>query len=64
MTPSGNPNPPTESFNSNNQITGLSYDQAGNQLSVNGNTVAYDFENHVTSETDGVTQAVESYVYV
>jgi RHS repeat-associated protein len=63
MTPSGNPNPPTESFNSNNQITGLSYDQAGNQISVNGNTVAYDFENHVTSETDGVTQAVESYVY-
>jgi len=41
----------------------FAYDQAGNQLSVNGNTVAYDFENYVISETDGVTQAVESYLY-
>ncbi len=63
MTPSGNPAPPTESFNSNNQIVGGSYDQAGNQLSVNGNTFQYDFENHIISETESGNGGTETYVY-
>jgi hypothetical protein len=65
MTPSENPAPPTMSFNGNNQLVGQTsgYDQAGNELSVNGNALGYDYEGHITSETDGVTQAVETYVF-
>jgi RHS repeat-associated protein len=63
MTPSGNPSPPTLSFNGNNQIVGQAYDQTGNQLSVNGNMVRYDNENRILAETDGVTQGVETYIY-
>jgi RHS repeat-associated protein len=63
MTPSGNPAPPTVSFNGNNQIVGQTYDQKGNQLTVNGNTLFYDYENRILYETDGVTHGVETYVY-
>ncbi len=63
MTAAGNPGVTSLPFNGNNQIVGASYDQAGNQLKVNGNSVAYDFENHIANETDGVSQAVETYVY-
>lgn len=63
MTPSGRPNPPAISFNSNNQIIGLNYDQAGNQQTVNGNTIAYDWENRIVTETDSVSQGVETYIY-
>jgi RHS repeat-associated protein len=58
------PGAPT-AFNANNQITtgGASFDDAGNQIFVNGNTAAYDAENRQISVTDGVTQSVESYVY-
>ncbi len=45
-------NTPTSNvYNSNNQISGSSYDGAGNQTSVNGNSVAYDGENRVASVT-------------
>jgi RHS repeat-associated protein len=63
MTASGTPAVTSLSFNSNNQITGQTYDQTGNQQTVNGNTLAYDFENRIVSETDGVSHAVETYVY-
>jgi RHS repeat-associated protein len=63
MTPSGNPAPPTVSFNGNNQIVGQQYDQAGDLISANGNTLAYDVENMVATETDGISKAVETYVY-
>jgi RHS repeat-associated protein len=44
--------PTSESvFTAGNQINGNSYDLAGNQTSVNGNTVAYDAENLVKSIT-------------
>jgi len=63
MTPTGNPAPPTVSFNGNNQIVGQTYDQTGNQLSVNGNILVYDYENRLLTETDGVTRGVETYIY-
>jgi RHS repeat-associated protein len=63
MTAAGNPGVTSLPFNSNNQIVGASYDQAGNQLRVNRNTLGYDFENHIVNETDGVSQAIETYVY-
>ncbi len=63
MTPSGNPAPPTVAFNTNNQIATQTYDQAGNLLTVNGNVLSYDYDNMVVTETDGVSQAVETYVY-
>ncbi len=45
-------NTPTSNvYNGNNQISGSSYDGAGNQTTVNGNTVAYDGENRVASVT-------------
>ncbi len=63
MTPSGNPAPPTVAFNTNNQIATQTYDQAGNLLTVNGNVLSYDYDNMVATETDGISQAVETYVY-
>ena len=36
-------------FNGANQMGGQSYDAAGNQLVVNGNSAAYDAENRMTS---------------
>jgi hypothetical protein len=65
MTPSGNPAPRTMSFNGNNQLVGQTSgdDQAGSELSVYGNALGYDYEGHITSKTDGVTQAVETYVF-
>lgn len=38
------------------------YDQAGNDLGVNGNTLAYDAEEMVATETSGGNNAVEAYV--
>jgi YD repeat-containing protein len=63
MTASGNPAVTSLSFNSNNQINGKTYDQTGNQQTAGGNKLAYDFENRIVSETDGVSHAVETYVY-
>jgi len=39
--------PRSNVFNGNNQMTGVSYDAAGNQLTVNGDVLAYDAENRV-----------------
>ena len=46
-----------------NQISGASYDAAGNQLSVNGDTMVYDAEDRRVSATDGMTHGVENYFY-
>src|SRR6185437_16061628 len=48
----------TTPYNAKNQINGASYDLAGNQTVVNGNTLAYDAESRLSSATDGVTHAV------
>ena len=50
-------------YDANNRINGGNYDPAGNQTVVNGNTLAYDAENRLVSETDSVTHAVETYLY-
>jgi hypothetical protein len=39
------------------------YDQKGNQLTVNGNTFFYDYDNRILYETDGVTHGLETFVY-
>ena len=57
-------NTPTANvFNSQNRINGTNYDLAGNQTSVNGDTMAYDAENRQVSATDNTTHAVEKYFY-
>lgn len=57
-------NTPTANvYTAANQISGSSYDLAGNQTVANGNTLAYDAEDRQISETDGVTHAVETYNY-
>ena len=57
-------NTPTANvYTSANRIGGGSYDAAGNQTVVNGNTLAYDAENRLGSATDGVTHAVATYLY-
>jgi YD repeat-containing protein len=56
-------NTPTANVYSGNRIGGASYDAAGNQLVVNGDTLAYDAENRQSSATDGVTHGVETYEY-
>ncbi len=42
---------------------GASFDAAGNELSVNGDTIVYDAENRQVSATDGVTRNIELYSY-
>jgi RHS repeat-associated protein len=53
--------PTTDVFNANNQIAGSSYDTAGNQTLVNGDTLAYDAENRQISST--FAGASETYLY-
>ncbi len=62
---SGNTPTVSTAYNTQNQITtgGASFDAAGNELSVNGDTIVYDAENRQVSATDGVTRNVESYSY-
>lgn len=50
----GNAQLPTNAFSANNsnRLAGVSYDAAGNQLVVNGNTLTYDAESRVTSATN------------
>ncbi len=46
-------NTPTSNvYNANNRISGASYDAGGNQLAVNGDTLAYDAENRQVAATD------------
>ncbi len=46
-------NTPTSNlYNSANQMSGQTYDAAGNQLSVNGNTAGYDAENRMIALTE------------
>ncbi len=51
---SGVPAPPTSTnvFRAANQMAGVPYDAAGNQLVVNGDTLAYDAENRQTSASE------------
>ncbi|MGH9436539.1 MAG: RHS repeat domain-containing protein [Terriglobia bacterium] len=46
-----------------NRVLGGSYDNAGNQTVVKGNTLTYGAENHVASAYDNVTHNTESYLY-
>ncbi|MGH9618542.1 MAG: RHS repeat-associated core domain-containing protein [Bryobacteraceae bacterium] len=55
--------PTMDMFNSKNQVSYFSYDAAGNLLSVNGDTAAYDAENRMTSAYDPVTHNTETYLY-
>ncbi|MBV9765330.1 MAG: hypothetical protein JOZ48_10835 [Acidobacteriaceae bacterium] len=50
-------------FNGDNQIIGSSYDAAGNQLTVNGNTATYDAESRLISVYEPATNATETYGY-
>src|SRR5690242_15821587 len=59
-------NTPTSNvYNGNNQIIGVSYDAAGNQLVVNSNTLTYDAENRQISATEppSLGGATETYAY-
>ena len=59
-------NTPTSNvFNGNNQIGGGSYDAAGNQTGVNGDTAAYDAESRQSSLTEPASlgSGVENYLY-
>jgi YD repeat-containing protein len=57
--------PTANVFNSNNQIVGTSYDAAGNQLLVNGDTLAYDAEGRQKTATAPASLGggSETYVY-
>ncbi len=57
--------PTSNVFNSSNQISGVQYDPAGNQLIVNGNTLNYDAENRQISATEppSLGGGTESYFY-
>jgi YD repeat-containing protein len=63
LAPAGNA--PTANIYSNNRMNGTSYDAAGNQSVVNGNSVAYDAENRQVSVTEppGLGGSTESYLY-
>ena len=50
-------------YDANNRINGGRYDAAGNQTLVNGNALLYDAENRLISETDSVTQGMETLAY-
>jgi RHS repeat-associated protein len=59
-------NTPTSNvYNGNNQMAGTSYDVAGNQVTVNGDVLAYDAENRVAlaMEPPSLGGGVENYVY-
>lgn len=59
-------NTPTANvFNGANQLAGVSYDAAGNQSSVNGDTMTYDAENRQVAATDppALGGGTENYVY-
>ncbi len=57
-------NTPTANvFNAKNQINGTNYDLAGNQTTVNGDTMGYDAENRQISAYDPTSQATETYAY-
>ncbi|MBV9765332.1 MAG: hypothetical protein JOZ48_10845 [Acidobacteriaceae bacterium] len=57
-------NTPTSNvYNSSNQMGGASYDGAGNQVSVNGNTATYDAENRLISVYEPSTHTTETYGY-
>ena len=54
---------PTTNAFTNNRINGASYDPAGNQLLVNGDTLAYDAENRQSAATDNTTHVTQKYLY-
>ena len=59
-------NTPTSNvFNGANRMTGASYDNAGNQTVVNGQTMAYDAENRQIAATDppSLGNGTENYLY-
>jgi RHS repeat-associated protein len=58
-------NTPTSNVYSGNRIAGASYDAAGNQLVVNGDTLTYDAENRQISAREGpaLGGAMETYAY-
>jgi RHS repeat-associated protein len=56
-------NTPTSNVYTNNRNTTTNYDNAGNQLVVNGDTLSYDAENRQSSATDGVTHGTQTYAY-
>ncbi len=58
--PAGN-TPTSDVYTANNQISGTTYDPAGNQQLVNGDTASYDSENHQTSLS--FAGATEAYLY-
>jgi RHS repeat-associated protein len=59
-------NTPTSNvYNGSNRMVGTSYDVAGNQVTVNGDMLVYDAENHVAlaMEPPSLGGGVENYVY-
>ena len=54
---------PTTNAFTNNRINGASYDLSGNQLVVNGDTLAYDAENRQSAATDNTTHVMQKYLY-
>jgi RHS repeat-associated protein len=59
-------NTPTSNvYNGNNQMAGTGYDAGGNQVTVNGDVLAYDAENHVAlaMEPPSLGGGIENYVY-
>ena len=54
---------PTANAFTNNRINGTSYDLSGNQLVVNGDTLAYDAENRQSAATDNTTHVTQKYLY-
>jgi YD repeat-containing protein len=65
ITPAGNMPMSASQFNNRNQIAGINYDGAGNQLMINGNNAAYDGENRMTtvSETPAFGGNIETLAY-
>jgi uncharacterized protein RhaS with RHS repeats len=63
--PVGSPPETSTGFNAKNQVTtgNASYDAAGNQTVVTGNTLTYDAENRLSSAYDGSNQNTENYLY-
>src|SRR5215469_3802896 len=57
--------PIADVYNGSNQIPGNTYDQAGNQLTVNGNTLSYDGENRLLLATapPSLGGGTETYFY-
>ncbi len=55
--------PTSDAYNGYNQMVGNSYDGAGNQLSVNGDTATYNAVNRMIQMYEPVNQGIETYVY-